>query len=196
MKKTFVCDESMIITIPIGSLRNTTEGHLMPEKFNCVYRDSYKVFALKGKPKSLGAAQAVAGVFILTLGLIFGRTDAGVRFDIWIFTLPSTVFVVSGMLSYAAGRFPNIHVTKLSFSLNIISIFWSFVAVLFSAMWLYDVQMQSSKNIQLCRGINGLIMTLLIVEKLLAIVLTYWLSKAVCREHFNTLPIILLKHAE
>lgn len=56
MKKTFVCDGSMIITIPIGSLRDTGEGQLMPEKFQCVYKDSYKIFAVKGKPKPLGVS--------------------------------------------------------------------------------------------------------------------------------------------
>ena len=60
MKKTFVCDDSMIITIPIGGLRDAREGQLMPEKFQCVYRDHYKVFAVKGKPKPLGVSSVVS----------------------------------------------------------------------------------------------------------------------------------------
>lgn len=56
MKKTFACDERMIITIPIGSLQNVREGQLMPEKFMCVYKDSYKVFVINGKPKPLGVS--------------------------------------------------------------------------------------------------------------------------------------------
>ena len=70
MKKTFVCDESMIITIPIGSLNDTREGQLMPEKFRCVYKDSYKVFALNGKPKPVGVSWIVSytgGVIIMSL---------------------------------------------------------------------------------------------------------------------------------
>lgn len=192
MKKTFVCDESMIITIPIGSLRDAREGQLMPEKFQCVYRDSYKVFVLKGKPKPLGAAQAIAGVFILTLGLIFTQTEDFTRF----YTLPSAVFVVCGMLSYAAGQSPNIHVTKLSFSLNIVSFFWSIAAVCLCAVKFHVSLEDSPQSAQVHEGIKGLIMTLLVVEKLIAIVLIYWLSKAVCREHFNTLPIILLKQGD
>lgn len=54
MKKTFVCDDSMVITIPIGGLTHLRGEQLMPEKFQCVYRDFYKVFAVKGKPKPLG----------------------------------------------------------------------------------------------------------------------------------------------
>ncbi|KAM6995705.1 uncharacterized protein LKV04_007859 [Tautogolabrus adspersus] len=154
MKKTFVCDETMIITIPIGSLKDRGGGQLMPEKFHCVYKDSYKVFTTNGKPKPLGAAQAIAGVFILTLGLIFSREDPGIM----IYTLPSVVYVVSGMLSYAAGRSPNMHV--------------------------------------LLTGIQCLIMTLLLVEKFIAVFLIYWLSKAVCRQHFNTLPMVLLKQGD
>ncbi|XP_074509943.1 uncharacterized protein LOC141779161 [Sebastes fasciatus] len=189
-KKTFVCDESMIITIPIGSLRDAGDGQLMPENFQCVYKDSYKVFAIRGKPKPLGAAQAIAGVFILTLSLIFTQTDVVIK----IYTLPSFLFVVCGVLSYAAGQYPNIHVTKLSFSLNIISLFWSIAAV---CLCVLDIHFSPEYHrSQVHEGIKGLIMTLLIVEKLIALSLIYWLSKAVCRQHFNTLPIILLKQGD
>ncbi|XP_034409824.1 uncharacterized protein LOC117745537 [Cyclopterus lumpus] len=190
MKKTFACDESMIITIPIGSLRDAGEGQLMPEKFQCVYKDSYKVFAIKGKPKPLGAAQAIAGVFILALGLIFMTTEA---FHL-IYTLPSVLFVVCGILSYAAGHYPNMYVTKLSFSLNIVSFFWSIAAISLCFIHLHVSPTESSNKIH--EGIKGLIVTLLVVEKLIALSLIYWLSKAVCRQHFNTLPIILLKHGD
>lgn len=187
MKRTFACDESMIITIPIGTLKNARQGQLMPEKFQCVYRDSYKVFVVNGKPKPLGAAQAITGVFILTLGLIFADASINTR----VYTLPSVLFVVSGMLSYAAGLSPNIHVAKLSFSLNIISFLWSAAAVCICAIYAF-----SSENVKLQNGIGGMIMTLLIVEKLTALFLIYWLSKAVCRQDFNTLPIILLKQGD
>ncbi|XP_042346804.1 uncharacterized protein LOC121946338 [Plectropomus leopardus] len=189
-KKTFECDESMIITIPIGSLRNARDGQLMPEKFQCVYKDSYKVFVIRGKPKPLGAAQAIAGVFIVILCLIFTQTDDFLRF----YTLPSVLFVVCGMLSYAAGQFPNMHVTKLSFSLNIISFFWSVAAVCLY-VFKFNVSPEGSSH-KVHEGIKGLIISLLVLEKLLALSLIYWLSKAVCRQHFNTLPIILLKQGD
>ncbi|XP_041797474.1 uncharacterized protein LOC121609833 [Chelmon rostratus] len=191
MKKTFVCDESVIITIPLGSLMDARDGQLMPDKFQCVYRDSYKVFVVNGKPKPLGAAQAVAGVFILILGLIFSQTGY-IQLIIRIYTLPSVVFVVSGMLSYAAGQSPNMYLTKLSFSLNIISFFWSVAAVCICA-FSFSLGLP---NLQLHEGIKGLIMILLVTEKFIALFLIYWLSKAVCRQHFNTLPIILLKQAD
>lgn len=60
MKKTFVCDESVIITIPLGSLMDARDGQLMPDKFQCVYRDSYKVFVVNGKPKPLGVSWTVS----------------------------------------------------------------------------------------------------------------------------------------
>uniref|UniRef100_A0A671W548 Uncharacterized protein n=1 Tax=Sparus aurata TaxID=8175 RepID=A0A671W548_SPAAU len=108
MKKTFVCDESMIITIPIGSLNDAREGQLMPEKFRC-------------------------GVMIMSLYFF---------------------------------------------------LFWSLAAVCLCGLHL------------LHDGIRGLILTLLVVEKLMAVFLIYWLSKAVCRQSFNTLPIILLKQGD
>ncbi|XP_037310248.2 uncharacterized protein LOC119197763 [Pungitius pungitius] len=192
MRKTFVCDGSMIITIPIGSLRDTGDGQLMPETFKCVFKDSYKIFAVKGKPKPLGAAQAITGVFILILGLSFLNTDVLAK----IYILPCAVFVVCGILSYAAGQSPNMHVTKLSFSLNIISFFWSITAVILCLIKFHAPPQMSSNNLKIHEGLKGLIISLLVVEKLIAAILIYWLSKAVCRPHFNTLPIILLKRGD
>lgn len=170
----------MIITIPIGNLREAQEGQLMPEKFYCVFEDTYKIFAIKGKPKPLGAAQAITGVFLLTLGLVF-------RTEVTIYTLPSVVFVVCGMFTFAAGQVPNMIVTKLSFLLNIVSFFWSIAACSLCITWL------TGPHSKLEQGVNGLILSLFIVEDLTAIYLIYWLSKAVCREHFNSLPTVLLK---
>ncbi|KAI9536567.1 hypothetical protein NQZ68_032362 [Dissostichus eleginoides] len=186
MKKTFQCDESMIITIPIGRLRDARE--LMPEKFHCVYKDHFKVFVVKGKPKPLGAAQAIAGVFILALGLVYQESFT------LPYTLPSVLFLVCGMLSYAAGHFPNMQVTKLAFSLNIVSFFWSIAAVVLCSVTLYVGFGPPNENIY--QGIKGLILTLLGVEMLTSLFLIYWLSHAVCRQHFNTLPTIRLKQGD
>ncbi len=53
MRYTFKPDDCMVISIPLGSLRSTSDGQLMPEKFTCIFKDAYKVF-LKGRPKELG----------------------------------------------------------------------------------------------------------------------------------------------
>ncbi|XP_038125386.1 uncharacterized protein LOC119772810 [Cyprinodon tularosa] len=189
MRKTFVCDESMIITIPIASLRKIQEGQLMPENFHCVFRDNFKVFAVRGKPRPLGAAQAIAGVFLFTLGLISKEST------LIAFSVSSVLFLISGMLSFAAGKCPNMHVTKLSFSLNIISFFWSLVAFALCLFWL-NISSHGPNQRQFHHGIIGLIMTLLFFQCAMAIFLIYWLSKAVCREHYNTLPTIMLKQED
>ncbi|XP_032414645.1 uncharacterized protein LOC116717397 isoform X2 [Xiphophorus hellerii] len=190
MKKTFICNESMIITIPIGSLKNIREGQLMPENFHCVFRDNFKVFVVRGKPKPLGAAQAIAGVFIFALGWILPSMG------IYNFTLPSVLFLISGMVSFAAGKCPNMHVTKLSFSLNIFSFFWSLVAFGFCVNIFNSRHPFDPHHWRIAYGIIGLVITLLVFECMMALFLIYWLSKAVCREHFNTLPIILLKQED
>ncbi|XP_069392996.1 membrane-spanning 4-domains subfamily A member 4A isoform X1 [Paralichthys olivaceus] len=188
MKNTFVCNESMIISIPIGNLKDAGAVHLMPEKFSCVFKDSYKVFVINGKPKPLGAAQAIAGVFLCTLGLIVS--------EVMPYTLPCVLFVVSGLLSYAAGKSPHMQVAKLSLSLNIISFFWSIAAIALSVFFIILSNDHQHHTTTVFRGVSGLIMGLLVVECFLALFLIYWLSKAVCRQHFNTLPIILLKHGD
>ncbi|KAJ0000337.1 hypothetical protein NQD34_012179 [Periophthalmus magnuspinnatus] len=185
-RKTFLCDESMVITIPIGNLRNARDGELMPQKFYCVFKDSYKVFARNGKPKSLGAAQVITGIFLLTLGFIFNTKMMS-------FTIPSIVFVICGMLTYAAGQFPNMLVTKLSFFLNIVSFLWSIVACSLHFIWFIPYPPDTS---ELQRGVYGLIIGLLFMEDIIAIFLMYWLSKAVCRDNFNSLPTILLKQGD
>ncbi|XP_060937714.1 uncharacterized protein LOC133014477 isoform X2 [Limanda limanda] len=168
MKTTFVCNESMVISIPIGRLKDAGPAELMPEKFNCVFKDSYKIFVLNGKPKPLGAAQAIAGVFLCALGGI----ETGVTL---IYTVPSVL-------------------AKLSFSLNIISFFWSLAA--FTVSVIFSIFPPPFSREPWFIGVNGVIMSLLVVECLLALFLIFWLSKAVCRQHFNTLPIILLKHGD
>ncbi|XP_054903811.1 membrane-spanning 4-domains subfamily A member 4D [Poeciliopsis prolifica] len=190
MRKTFICDESMIITIPIGSLKNIQEGQLMPENFHCVFRDNFKVFVVRGKPKPLGAAQAFAGVLIFTLGFI------SMDIRIIIFSATSIVFFFSGLASFAAGICPDMHVIKLSFSLNIISFFWSLVAFGFYVFLCILDFFETDWTYKFLNGIIGLIITLLVFECMMALFLIYWQSKAVCREHFNTLPIITLKQED
>ncbi|KAG7474133.1 membrane-spanning 4-domains subfamily A member 4A [Solea senegalensis] len=190
MRRTFECNESMIITIPIGNLKDAGAGQLMPEKFICMFRDSYKVFVCNGKPKPLGAAQAMTGLLLCTIGLVV--------FD-WntvVYTLPSALFVVSGLLSYAAGTAPHMNLVKLSFSLNILSFFWSIAAFSISMIHFHSLSTYKQNHVKMHQGVTGLIMSLLVVENITALFLIYWLSKAVCRQQFNTLPIIRLKQGD
>ncbi|NP_001290912.1 membrane-spanning 4-domains subfamily A member 4D-like [Esox lucius] len=186
MRYTFYSDECMVITIPLGSLRDASEGQLMPEKFHCVFKDVYKVF-LKGQPKALGASQLIAGVLIVCLGFLVVPDQTGN--SPLSYTMPSFLFMAAGMLSYAAGHSPNICVTKVSFSLNMISSFWAVAAI--SLCILHLLQLKSEPRV--FHGILGIIAVLLLTELIVAMVMIYWESKAVCRQHFNVLPMVTLK---
>lgn len=178
MRYTFFSDERMLITIPVGSFRDAQEGDLMPENFNCVFKDNYKVF-LTGQPKAVGIAQIIAGVLIQSLGLVVYRA--------MFFTIPSIlVFVLSGLFTYTSGRSPNMCVMKLSFSLNILSLLWSIMALV---LCIYPFIIEEKVN----KGILGIIAALLIIELIIALIVIYWESKAVCRQHFNVLPMITIK---
>uniref|UniRef100_A0A3P9JQD6 Uncharacterized protein n=1 Tax=Oryzias latipes TaxID=8090 RepID=A0A3P9JQD6_ORYLA len=106
MKNTFVCDESMIITIPIGSIQDLQDGQLMPEHFYCVFKDHFKVLVLKGKAQPLGAAQAIFGLLLCALTPVVH--EPLVR----IFTVPCIMYVICGVLSFAAGKCPNMSVVS------------------------------------------------------------------------------------
>ncbi|XP_061771789.1 uncharacterized protein LOC133562013 [Nerophis ophidion] len=188
MKETFVCDDYMIFTIPIGS---DTEGcgNVRPGQFQCVFKDTFKVFAKKGFPKPLAAAQCLIGVSVVSLGVMFYLTQN--MFHIF----PSVVFVLSGMLSYAAGRAPNMRVMKLSFCLNILSFLWSVVATCLLVIdILHDRRIYD--DVKLHAAVRVMIVSLLVAESFIALFLIYWQNKAICRQHFNTLPIIHLTHED
>ncbi|KAM9806105.1 uncharacterized protein ACBT44_013607 [Syngnathus typhle] len=191
MRKTFVSDDSMIINIYIRK-NSEGRGHVMPREFKCVFRDSFKVFAYNGFPKPLGAAQCLAGVMFFSLGLIYRPM---LHADIFII-LPSISFVLCGMLTYAAGSVPNMRVTKVSFCLNVISFLESAVLL---CLCLFDLALnwrdvEHESKLQMGIGVTASV--LLLVESLIALFLIYWESKAVCRQYFNSLPIIQLRQEE
>uniref|UniRef100_A0A673K0S4 Membrane-spanning 4-domains subfamily A member 4D-like n=1 Tax=Sinocyclocheilus rhinocerous TaxID=307959 RepID=A0A673K0S4_9TELE len=181
MRYTFKPDDCMVINIPLGNLRNMRDGQLMPEKFTCVFKDAYKIF-LKGRPKELGAAQLSIGVFVICIGslitLEYGRSHL-------VYTLPSALFIASGILTFAAGNSPFMPVVKLSFAFNIISLFWSIVAIVLCPI----LNEGHPGPIKLFVGLKVVIGVLCGFELILALILIYWESKAVCRAHFNTLVI-------
>ncbi|KAK3515589.1 hypothetical protein QTP70_024617 [Hemibagrus guttatus] len=92
MRYTFKPDDCMVITIPLASVRNAREGQLMPDKFTCRFKDSYKLYQ-RGRPKALGVAQIATAVFILCLaGLFIDLHFIGLVF---IFMIPSILMKVS-----------------------------------------------------------------------------------------------------
>ncbi|KAL1258580.1 hypothetical protein QQF64_009157 [Cirrhinus molitorella] len=184
----------MVISIPLGSIRNMRDGQLMPEKFTCVFKDAYKVF-LKGRPKELGAAQLSIGVFIICIGSLITLEYGSSHL---VYTLPSALFIASGILSFAAGNSPFMPVVKLSFIFNIISLFWSLTAIVLCPILEeghpgspFSAETNSKRNMYV--GLKVVIGVLCGIELILALVLIFWESKAVCRAHFNTLPLITIK---
>ncbi|XP_056618156.1 B-lymphocyte antigen CD20 [Triplophysa dalaica] len=193
MRYTFKPDDCMVITIPLGSLRNVGDGQLMPEKFTCVFKDAYKVF-LRGRPKELGVAQFFIGVFIICVGVLIPHRHYS---PILFFTLPSALFIVGGVLTCAAGSSPIMPVVKLSFIFNILSLFWALIGLVFCTMTLGGIRYYSEpEEHNMYSGLTVVVCVLHGVELILALVLLFWGSKAVCRPHFNTLPLITIKQDE
>ncbi|KAK9961491.1 hypothetical protein ABG768_009276 [Culter alburnus] len=185
MRYTFKPDDCMVISIPLGSIRNMREGQLMPEKFTCVFKDSYKVF-LRGRPKELGAAQLCIGAFVICLGSLVALEDHARHL---VYTLPCALFIASGILTFAAGKSPIMPVVKLSFIFNIISLFWSIAAIVLCSV----MSIGPIPPLNIFAGLKVVICVLCGFELILALVLIFWESKAICRPHFNTLPLITIK---
>ncbi|XP_058601688.1 membrane-spanning 4-domains subfamily A member 4D [Onychostoma macrolepis] len=194
MRYTFKPDDCMVISIPLGNLRNTRDGQLMPEKFTCVFKDTYKVF-LKGRPKELGAAQLSIGVFVICIGSLITLEYSPYHL---MYILPSALFIASGILTFAAGHSPFMPVVKLSFIFNIISLFWSIAAMVICSLleggrWNDNNSPDDNTRRNMFVGLKVVIGVLCGFELILAVILIYWESKAVCRSHFNTLPLITIK---
>ncbi|KAA0702609.1 hypothetical protein E1301_Tti011305 [Triplophysa tibetana] len=193
MRYTFKPDDCMVITIPLGSLRKVGDGQLMPEKFTCVFKDAYKVF-LRGRPKQLGVAQFCIGVFIICVGILIGLQS---NLDTLPFILPSALFIVGGALTYGAGSSPIMPVVKLSFIFNILSLFWALIGLVLFIIILGNIRYHYvSEEYNMYVGLMVMVCVLHGVELILALVLLFWGSKAVCRPHFNTLPLITIKQDE
>ncbi|XP_077455622.1 uncharacterized protein LOC144073560 isoform X2 [Stigmatopora argus] len=187
MRKIFVCDDSMVINISIGK-DSEGLGPMLPKEFNCVFRDSFKVFVSNGHPKPFGAAQFLAGVLIVILILFYPLNIFYHLYDKLLFILPNILFLLGGILTYAAGHIRNIRVTKVSLCLNMSSFLWSTLGLCFTIL----SHNQSSES-KLQKGMQVTITCLFAAESLMALFLIVWQSKAVCRQHFNTLPLIQLK---
>uniref|UniRef100_A0A3B3CQN7 Uncharacterized protein n=1 Tax=Oryzias melastigma TaxID=30732 RepID=A0A3B3CQN7_ORYME len=151
MKNTFVCDESMIITIPVGSIQELQDGQLMPEQFYCVFNDHFKVLVIKGKAQPLGVSSTV------TTEEMASQTDKLCFFYV------------------ETQNFQQVY-KNLSFSLNILKSSFS--------GFRFNFILHISQGVG---QIGILILSLLVVEFFICIFLIYWLSKAICRQHFNTL---------
>ncbi|XP_052002778.1 membrane-spanning 4-domains subfamily A member 4A-like isoform X2 [Xyrauchen texanus] len=194
MRYTFKPDDCMVITIPLASIRNMNDGQLMPEKFTCVFKDAYKVF-LKGRPKELGAAQLSIGIFVICVGALMVQEYGSSHLT---FTLPSALFILSGILTFAAGSSPFMPVVKLSFIFNIISLFWAIAALVICPLLdreppyrREDSSVRSTERMFI--GLKVVVSILCVFELILALILIFWESKAVCKPHFNTLPLISIK---
>ncbi|XP_047664460.1 uncharacterized protein LOC113634374 isoform X3 [Tachysurus fulvidraco] len=158
MRYTFKPDDCMVITIPLTSVRNAAEGQLMPDKFSCRFKDTYKVYQ-RGWPKALG-------------------------------------FFVSGSLAIAAAQTPLMPLMKVSFVFNIISLCLGislaiFVCVDISITHFHGPPEFIQDRIEM--GLIWIFLVLFLFEFLLSVILIHWESKALCRTHFNSLPMITLK---
>ncbi|XP_026989097.2 uncharacterized protein LOC125138337 isoform X1 [Tachysurus fulvidraco] len=195
MRYTFKPDDCMVITIPLTSVRNAAEGQLMPDKFSCRFKDTYKVYQ-RGWPKALGAAQIATAVFILCLGVI--------KISYYYYHLPFTyivmilsiLFFVSGSLAIAAAQTPLMPLMKVSFVFNIISLCLAISLVIYTCVEIseeYYGFYGPLQTFKMWMGLNWMFLVLFLFEFLLSVILIHWESKALCRTHFNSLPMITLK---
>ncbi|GAA6068366.1 uncharacterized protein LOC113634374 isoform X1 [Tachysurus ichikawai] len=193
MRYTFKPDDCMVITIPLTSVRNAAEGQLMPDKFSCRFKDNYKVYQ-RGWPKALGVAQIATAVFVLCLeGMKTSFNDYS--FFLFLFTILNILFIVSGSLAIAAAQTPLMPLMKVSFVFNIISLCLAIIMAILMcvAISVEYPRFNGSPENGIDNGLTWILLVLFLFEFLLSVILIHWESKALCRTHFNSLPMITLK---
>ncbi|KAG7318029.1 hypothetical protein KOW79_019064 [Hemibagrus wyckioides] len=185
MRYTFKPDDCMVITIPLASVRNAREGQLMPDKFTCRFKDSYKVYQ-RGRPKALGVAQIITAVFILCLGgLLINFYYYGF---LYMFMIPSILYLVSGALAIAAAHAPLMPLMKASFVFNILALCLAIIMTCLTCLMTLE-----RYTYEIHTGLGVVMAVMHMFEFLLSVILIHWESKALCRTHFNSLPMITLK---
>ncbi|KAK6471566.1 membrane-spanning 4-domains subfamily A member 12-like [Huso huso] len=190
MAPTYTADDRMIITIPLGKLKDLQRGEkYMPETFSCIFSNSYKLF-LKGQPKALGAVQILIGIVHLACCIVLYQQPH--QSGSAISTVPSSVFIISGLLTVAAASTPDMCFMKFSFALNVISSLWAAVAFCL----IITLAANSSNPPALektIKGIEALIIIFHILELVVSGLTLHFESKALCRDYFNVLPVIYLE---
>uniref|UniRef100_A0A3B3Q4A0 Si:ch211-269k10.5 n=1 Tax=Paramormyrops kingsleyae TaxID=1676925 RepID=A0A3B3Q4A0_9TELE len=169
---TFKCDDCIVTTIPLVKGDRGQSETLTPEKFHRVFKDSYKVFR-KGQPQALGTAQIVTGLLAITLFL----AQIPLVPHMMHYAMPTHLFVASGIVSYAAGHSSNMCVTRISFTLNIISLFCALTILRFWIMRLCSLG--PPWNFSVDKGFDMIIAIHLSLQVVVTIVLIYWESKAI-----------------
>ncbi|XP_060717176.1 membrane-spanning 4-domains subfamily A member 18 isoform X2 [Tachysurus vachellii] len=102
-------------------------------------------------------------------------------------------FIVSGSLAVAAAHTPSMPLMKVSFVFNIISL--AIIQTVFACLAI-NVEyygFSGSPQSGILNGLRWMMLVLFLLEFLLSVILIHWESKALCRTHFNSLPMITLK---
>lgn len=123
VKKTFVCDDSMIITIPLSGLMNVREAQLMPETFHCVFKDFYKVFAINGRPKPLGVSCFAVLEDFLFLFLFFFNVKERCNQMLFLFSRQLKLLSASSLSAWASSS-SNGNASFPSFLSSLCPAFW------------------------------------------------------------------------
>ncbi|KAK1155427.1 membrane-spanning 4-domains subfamily A member 12-like [Acipenser oxyrinchus oxyrinchus] len=202
MASTYTADDRMIITIPLGKLKDLQRGEKYnPETFSSTFSDSYKLF-LNGQLKALGAVQILLGMVHLACCILLYQHAHPIGSVM--LTLLSIVFIISGLLTVAAASTPVMCLMMFSFALNIISSLWGAVAFCISIIFAatsfkpppccQSIQPTPGSPVMMTiKGIEALIIIFHALELIVSGLTWHFESKALFRDSFNVLPVIYLE---
>ncbi|XP_069083954.1 membrane-spanning 4-domains subfamily A member 4D-like isoform X2 [Pleurodeles waltl] len=171
---------------------------------------------IKGEPKALGVAQILIGLIQFILGIILA-ISMGTIFSVGVIVgIPfwaGIFFIISGSLSTAAERNRNICLVKASLGMNIVSSVAAFLGFIFYAIdlgicsvygWysegghggMYDDSARrfTQSFVAVVKGIEALLLLLVLVEFCISISTSVFGCKAVCRDSTSDMPVIIMQN--
>ncbi|XP_078509122.1 membrane-spanning 4-domains subfamily A member 4A-like [Lissotriton helveticus] len=171
---------------------------------------------IKGEPKALGVAQILIGLMQIILGIILAISMRAIFTISVIVGIPfwaGIFFIISGSLSTAAERNRNICLVKGSLGMNIISSIAAFLGFIFYAIdlgicsiygWfsegehggMYEDHSRriAQSFVAVVKGIEALLLLLVLVEFCISISTSVFGCKAVCRDSTSDMPVIIMQN--
>ncbi|XP_039621193.1 uncharacterized protein LOC120536778 isoform X1 [Polypterus senegalus] len=177
-----------IITVLLSNSELTKED--LPTTFTIYHKDRYHLFQ-EGRPRILGVIHITFGFLSLTFLYFCISHDM-----IFIFFIPSYVLsILSGILGVCSSFFRKTCIVKWFLAISVICSVFIFLLFAVSILLMVDIkETYSTYEIKMQLEIIAVLGVFNILEFINCIVSCCFASKGVCRDDFNSQPVVYLEY--